>query len=40
MGVKVLLSGNMVEGAVRVLNNAGIDVFRGCAEDVKTVVLK
>lgn len=40
MGVKVLLAGNMGEGAVRVLNNAGIEVLRGCSGDVKTVALK
>lgn len=39
MGVKVLLAGNMGEGAVRVLNNAGIEVLRGCSGDVKTVAL-
>ena len=40
MGVKVLLAGNIGEGAVRVLNNSGIEVFRGCSGDVKTVALK
>ena len=40
MGVKVLLAGSMGEGAVRVLNNAGIDVLRGCSGDIKTVALK
>jgi predicted Fe-Mo cluster-binding NifX family protein len=40
MGVKVLLAGNMGEGAVRVLNNAGIEVLRGCSGEVKTVALK
>ncbi|AGX42711.1 NifB/NifX family molybdenum-iron cluster-binding protein [Clostridium saccharobutylicum] len=39
MGVKVLLAGNMGEGAVRVLSNAGIEVLRGCSGDVKTVAL-
>ncbi|OOM14230.1 NifB/NifX family molybdenum-iron cluster-binding protein [Clostridium saccharobutylicum] len=39
MGVKVLLAGNIGEGAVRVLNNAGIEVLRGCSGDVKTVAL-
>ncbi|OOP74299.1 NifB/NifX family molybdenum-iron cluster-binding protein [Clostridium beijerinckii] len=40
MGVKVMLAGNMGEGAVRVLNNSGIEVFRGCSGDVKTTALK
>lgn len=40
IGVKVLLAGNMGEGAVRVLNNSGIKVLRGCSGDVKTVTLK
>jgi predicted Fe-Mo cluster-binding NifX family protein len=39
IGVKVMLAGNMGEGAVRVLNNAGIDVLRGCSGDIKTVAL-
>lgn len=39
-GVKVLLAGNMGEGAVRVLNNSGIEVLRGCSGDVKTAALK
>jgi predicted Fe-Mo cluster-binding NifX family protein len=37
MGVKMMLAGNMGEGAVNVLNRCGIDVIRGCAGDVKTV---
>ncbi|MBD7911578.1 NifB/NifX family molybdenum-iron cluster-binding protein [Clostridium cibarium] len=40
MGVKVMLAGNMGEGAVRVLNNSGIEVLRGCSGDVKAVALK
>jgi predicted Fe-Mo cluster-binding NifX family protein len=40
MGVKLMLAGNMGEGAVRVLNNSGIEVVRGCSGDVKTVALK
>jgi len=40
MGVKIMLAGNMGEGAVRVLNNSGIEVLRGCRGDVKTVALK
>ena len=39
MGVKVMLAGNMGEGAVNVLNNQGIEVLRGCSGDVKTVAL-
>ncbi|MDF2615752.1 MAG: Dinitrogenase iron-molybdenum cofactor biosynthesis protein [Sedimentibacter sp.] len=37
MGVKVMLAGNMGDGAVRVLNNSGIEVIRGCSGDVQTV---
>lgn len=40
MGVKVLLAGNMGQGAVRVLNNAGIDVLRGCSGNIEAVALK
>ncbi|KMT20780.1 NifB/NifX family molybdenum-iron cluster-binding protein [Clostridium cylindrosporum] len=39
-GVKVMLAGNMGEGAVNALNNSGIEVLRGCSGDVKTVALK
>lgn len=39
MGVTVLLAGNMGDGAVNVLNNAGIQVLRGCSGDVKAVAL-
>ncbi|AGF58232.1 putative Fe-Mo cluster-binding NifX family protein [Clostridium saccharoperbutylacetonicum] len=39
IGVKVMLAGNMGEGAVRVLNNAGIDVVRGCSGEINTVAL-
>lgn len=39
IGVKIMLAGNMGEGAVRVLNNSGIEVLRGCSGDVKTVAL-
>lgn len=35
MGVKLMLAGNMGEGAVRVLNNSGIDVVRGCSGDIE-----
>lgn len=40
IGVKVMLAGNMGEGAVRVLNSSGIEVLRGCSGDVKAVALK
>jgi predicted Fe-Mo cluster-binding NifX family protein len=39
LGVEVMLAGNMGEGAVRVLNNAGIEVLRGCSGEVKKVAL-
>lgn len=34
-GVKVMLAGNMGGGALNVLNNYGIDVYRGCSGDVR-----
>lgn len=37
MGVKMMLAGNMGQGAVNVLNSHGIDVLRGCAGNVKDV---
>lgn len=37
MGVKVMLAGNMGNGAVNVLNNSGIQVLRGCTGDVTSV---
>ncbi|UNC90734.1 NifB/NifX family molybdenum-iron cluster-binding protein [Candidatus Contubernalis alkaliaceticus] len=40
IGVKIMLAGNMGQGAVRVLNNSGIEVVRGCSGDVKVVALK
>ncbi|WBW96482.1 NifB/NifX family molybdenum-iron cluster-binding protein [Oceanirhabdus sp. W0125-5] len=40
MGVTIMLAGNMGAGAVRVLNNSGIDVVRGCSGELKTVALK
>ena len=40
IGVTIMLAGNMGAGAVRVLNNAGIEVVRGCSGDLKTVALK
>ncbi len=36
-GVKVMLAGNMGDGAVRVLQNAGISVVRGCSGPVVDV---
>jgi predicted Fe-Mo cluster-binding NifX family protein len=36
-GVKVMLAGNMGNGAVNILNANGIDVVRGCTGDVKAV---
>jgi predicted Fe-Mo cluster-binding NifX family protein len=36
-GVKLMLAGNMGQGAVNVLNGHGIDVLRGCSGDVKAV---
>lgn len=40
MGVKLMLAGNMGEGAVNVLKNSGIDVIRGCSGDVNAVATK
>lgn len=39
MGVKIMLAGNMGEGAVNILNNSGIEVIRGCSGDVKEAAL-
>lgn len=39
LGVTVMLAGNMGDGAVNVLNRNGIEVYRGCAGDVKEVTL-
>jgi predicted Fe-Mo cluster-binding NifX family protein len=36
-GVKLMLAGNMGQGAVNVLNQHGINVLRGCAGDIKAV---
>ena len=38
MGVKVMLAGNMGQGAVNVLKNRGIKVVRGCSGDLQEVV--
>jgi len=35
MGVSVMLAGNMGDGAVQVLNAAGIQVLRGCTGNVE-----
>lgn len=34
LGVSVMLAGNMGGGALNVLNNQGIEVYRGCSGDV------
>lgn len=39
MDVKIMLAGNMGDGAVNVLNNVGIEVVRGCSGNVKEVAL-
>ncbi|MEQ8155683.1 MAG: NifB/NifX family molybdenum-iron cluster-binding protein [Clostridiaceae bacterium] len=39
-GVKMMLAGNMGDGAVRVLKNSGIEVLRGCSGDIRTVALE
>lgn len=36
-GVKLMLAGNMGQGAVNVLNRHGIEVLRGCAGDTRNV---
>ena len=38
MGVSLMLAGNMGQGAVNVLNGAGISVLRGCSGDIGDVV--
>jgi predicted Fe-Mo cluster-binding NifX family protein len=38
MGIKIMLAGNMGGGAVNVLTNHGIAVYRGCAGDVTELV--
>lgn len=37
MGVKVMLAGNMGDGAVNVLRSSGIQVIRGCAGEIRSV---
>jgi predicted Fe-Mo cluster-binding NifX family protein len=36
-GVSVMLAGNMGDGAVNVLQNHGMEVYRGCSGDVRLV---
>jgi predicted Fe-Mo cluster-binding NifX family protein len=38
IGVTIMLAGNMGNGAVNVLQNHGIAVFRGCSGDVSQLV--
>ncbi|MRT92060.1 NifB/NifX family molybdenum-iron cluster-binding protein [Ancylomarina sp. 16SWW S1-10-2] len=38
MGVTVMLAGNMGQGAVNKISQAGIQVFRGCSGDVRELV--
>ncbi len=38
MGVSVMLAGGIGNGAVNVLNNAGIEVIRGCSGNIDEVV--
>ena len=38
MGVKVMLAGNMGQGAVNKLEASGIQVVRGCSGDLRAVV--
>jgi predicted Fe-Mo cluster-binding NifX family protein len=38
MDVTIMLAGNMGDGAVNVLQNNGIQVYRGCSGDVRKVV--
>jgi len=37
-GVTVMLAGGIGGGAINVLNNAGIEVIRGCSGDASTVI--
>ncbi len=37
-GVKIMLAGNMGNGALNILINHGIDVYRGCSGDVPQLV--
>lgn len=40
MGVTVMLAGNMGNGAVNVLKNAGIEVIRGCSGNIEETARK
>ena len=40
LGVKVMIAGNMGDGAVNVLGNNGIQVVRGCSGNVRSVADK
>ncbi|TWI62251.1 putative Fe-Mo cluster-binding NifX family protein [Desulfobotulus alkaliphilus] len=40
LGVKVMLAGNMGDGAIRVLAASGIEVIRGCMGDVRAIADK
>ncbi|WP_321426787.1 NifB/NifX family molybdenum-iron cluster-binding protein [uncultured Bacteroides sp.] len=40
IGVKIMLAGNMGHGALNVLTNHGIKVYRGCSGDVTALVKK
>jgi len=40
LGVKVMLAGNMGQGAVNILTKAGIQVIRGCSGPVDAVAQK
>lgn len=37
-GVKIMLAGNIGNGAINVLHNHGIEVIRGCEGDINKVV--
>jgi predicted Fe-Mo cluster-binding NifX family protein len=39
MGVKLMLAGNMGNGAVNKLKGSGIDVVRGCTGDLESVAM-
>ncbi|WP_207263391.1 NifB/NifX family molybdenum-iron cluster-binding protein [Desulfovibrio sp. Huiquan2017] len=39
-GVKVMLAGNMGQGALNILKNAGIEVVRGCSGPIEKVLEK
>ena len=39
-GVKVMLAGNMGQGAVNILTQSGIEVVRGCSGDIEDVAAR